>query len=195
MIAKHIIQDLKDGSPEAFEAIYDLFHKPLLTYCFKHTRSKETAEELIHDVFIRLWESRLQIDAERNFKGYLYAITYNVTMTWMMKTFRDKKMKTAFTHKYMEEQRTTHQENRVAASIDLDILKKGLNYLPEQRKKVFELCKFSQLTYGEVAERLGLSPKTVKKHMSLAIKDFDAQMNAGHFISIGFILSYLFSAI
>ncbi|CAM4019020.1 RNA polymerase sigma-70 factor, ECF subfamily [Pedobacter westerhofensis] len=183
VLAKSIILDFIAGDENAFAQIYSLYYQDIKAYCFKHTRSYETAEELVSDVFLKFWEARAQFDPEREIRPYLLTITKNVTFTWLKRMLTDQKMKTDFRGRYLSDQDGANQDVVMTAAMDLGRLRKAMGqHMPVRRREVFELCKIEGLSYSEAANVLSISKETVKEHMSLARKDMSRLADAADYL-------------
>lgn len=163
-----IILDFKAGEPDAFDVIYDMFSRQILAYCYRYTLSRETAEELTNDVFMHLWNKREYIDSEMGIKGLLYKIAKNEVCRWFRKVSGNKQALAALEEHYRHE--LALHDQQIEASLDLNSLKEAMQCLPPQRKRIFELCKFRDMTYTEVAAVLSISKDSVRKHMIEANK-------------------------
>lgn len=183
VLAKSIILDFIAGDKNAFAQIYSLYYQDIKAYCFKHTRSYETAEELVSDVFLKFWEARAQFDPEREIRPYLLTITKNVTFTWLKRMLTDQKMKTDFRGRYLSDQHGANQDVVMTAAMDLGRLRMAMGqHMPVRRREVFELCKIEGLSYSEAANVLSISKETVKEHMSLARKDMSRLADAADYL-------------
>lgn len=165
MLGHDVIQNFKEGNREAFENIYAMFHQQIFTYCFRYTLSRESAEELTHDVFLHLWKTRDYINPEIGIKGYISTVSKNVVFTWLRNMSRSKKMKAELEAYFAKEQEEMLPEKRIDATHDLGTLRNTLSCLPPKRKLVFEMIRFREMTYNEVAEHLSISRDAVKDHM------------------------------
>jgi RNA polymerase sigma-70 factor (family 1) len=171
--SKRTIQDLqhKIGQLDDQQAYKELYTS-LYAYLFGFARTivpcRETAEEIVSDVFIRLWERRKELEKIENLKVYLYVATRNVAFNYL-----DKQKRTP-----------THSIDDVKAefiSIDFDpeqllitadmlaLIQKAIDQLPPKCKIIFKLVKDDGLKYREVAEVLGLSIKTVENQLAIAL--------------------------
>lgn len=182
VLTKSMILDFINGEEYAFTNIYKLYYKDIWSYCFKHTRSSEIAEELASDVFLRFWEARTKLDPEKEVKPYLLTITKNVTFTWLKRMLTDQKMKNEFRGRYISDQDDAKQDVVIAASMDLALLRKIMSKMPVKRRETFELCKIEGLSYTEAANILSVSKETIKEHMSLAKRDMNKLANAADFL-------------
>ena len=182
VLTKDIILDFINGEEYAFTRIYKLYYQDIRSYCFKHTRSAELAEELTSDVFLRLWEARVNLDPDREVKPYLFTITKNVTFTWLKRVLSDQKMKSVFRDRYLSAQEDANQHIAITAAMDLAGLRKIMTEIPSRRRQTFELCKIDGMTYAEAAELLSVSKETIKEHMSLAKRDLSKLADAADYI-------------
>lgn len=182
VLTKSMILDFINGEEYAFTNIYKLYYKDIWSYCFKHTRSSEIAEELASDVFLRFWEARAKLDPEREVKPYLLTITKNVTFTWLKRMLTDQKMKSEFRGRYISDQDDAKQDVVIAATMDLALLRKVMSKMPVKRRETFELCKIDGLSYAEAANLLSVSKETIKEHMSLAKRDMNKLANAADYL-------------
>jgi RNA polymerase sigma factor (sigma-70 family) len=182
VLAKVVIVDFINGEEPAFTQIYKLYYKDVRSYCYKHTRSAEIAEELASDVFLRLWEARSNIDPDKDIKPYLFTIAKNVAFTWLKRMVTDQKMKAVFKSRYLSDQDNANQDVAIAATMDLALLRQIMSKMPPKRRRTFELCKIDGLSYTEASSVLMISKETIKDHVSLARKDLDKLANATDFI-------------
>lgn len=181
VLTKSIILDFINGDHQAFTQIYKSYYADIRSYCYKHTRCSATADELTSDVFLRFWEARAQLDPERELKPYLFTITKNVTFTWLRRTLTDQRMKDEFKGRYTSGQQEVSSEVKIAAAMDLALLRKMMGKMPVKRKQTFDLCKIDGFSYAEAASILSISKETIKEHMSLAKKDMNKLANSTDF--------------
>jgi len=184
VLTKVVILDFINGEEYAFTQIYKLYYKDVRSYCFKHTRAAEIAEELASDIFLRFWEARANLDPDKDIEPYLFTIAKNVTFTWLKRMVTDQKMKAVFKTRYLSDQDGANQDVAIAAAMDLALLRKIMGKLPAKRRRTFELCKIDGLSYAEAAGILMISKETIKDHVSLAKKDLDKLANAADYIYV-----------
>lgn len=184
VLSKSTLLDFINGDEYAFTQIYKLYCTDIRSYCYKHTRSSETAEELTSDVFLRLWEARANLDPEKELKPYLFTITKNVTFTWLKRLMTDQKMKHIFRERYLSDQQEASQDVAIAAAMDLALLRKMMAKIPVKRRQTFELCKIDGFSYAEAANILQVSRETIKEHMSLAKRDMSRLANPADYLYV-----------
>jgi len=163
-----VILRLQKGDSDAFRELYNQYHQPLYHYVLRFVKSPALAEDVLQDVFLKIWEIRSRIDPELSFKAYLYRISRNSVFKLLKKIAVDENLRT----------QVLKQFSQSVADADLKILwqqyeallQAAINRLPPQRRKVFKLCREEGKSYEQVAEELGISRNTVKEHMVLAMK-------------------------
>ena len=160
---KHILLELIEGSEHAFEQIYRL-HSPLLFgRLLKLVKSEAQAEEILQNVFLKIWINRRSIDPEKSFRSFLFKIAGDKVYDFFRKVTRDKNMEfqlvtLATANHTIIESFMSGEENRA-------ILQNAIAGLPGQRQQIFRLCKLEGKTYKEVSELLGISVSTVSDHI------------------------------
>jgi RNA polymerase sigma-70 factor, ECF subfamily len=153
---------------QQFEHLFKTYFKVLHAYSATMLRDEEAAEEIVQQLFLKLWEKREQLTFQTSVKAYLYKCVYHDSLNYL------ERQKTA--ERYREYASKTMNNEAEDSSRRLDLaqlesrLKEALNELPEQCRTVFQLSRFNDLKYKEIAEQMGLSPKTVENHMGRALK-------------------------
>ena len=171
MIDHNAIQQFKNGDLEAFKLIYNKYKKPVLNYCMTMVVCRENAEELVNDIFLHLYQKRDFLDPERDIKPYLFTITKNQTYNWLKLAVRKKQTRKQLELDYCTEY-LQYQDLKIDAGLDLQRLEQVVEKMPIQRRLIFKMCKFQEMTYTEVANSLSLKRKTVENQMGLANKQF-----------------------
>jgi RNA polymerase sigma-70 factor (ECF subfamily) len=153
---------------EAFEEIFVNYYESLYGYAFSILNSELPAEEIVSDVFYKLWLKKDKLKIDTSLPGYLYKSVYNACMD----NIRHNKTKQIFKRESLNQpsENTLNAVNEVNAKDFQKHLRNALLQLPEQCRTVFQLNRMEELTYNEIARRLGISVKTVEAHMSKALK-------------------------
>jgi len=128
----------------------------------------EIADELLQDVFLKVWLNRASIDADRPFAPWLYTIARNTVFEYYRRLALDKKMQAHLTATFVEfynqtEDYILNKERNIA-------LQEAIDQLPPQRKEIFQLCRIEGKSYKEAAELLHISPSTVSNQLVSATK-------------------------
>ena len=165
---RDLVLALQKGDEGAFETIYGLYSQRLFGRLLKLVKTEAQAQEILQDVFIKLWQHRQSLDAEKSFRSFLFKIAENKVYDFFRKAARDKLMEANLislsTTNYINiEEYTRAEEN-------LELLYKAIESLPPQRQQVFRLCKLEGRSYKEVSELLSISLSTISDHIVKATK-------------------------
>jgi RNA polymerase sigma-70 factor (family 1) len=171
------------GDEAAFEQLFRQFHPSLCRYAFTILKDTEAAEEVVQDVFLKVWEKRDSLTFTVSVKSYLYRAVHNGCMNLAGKKKKEVRM---------DEQplKIVHQSAAPVEDFQTRELEKAiasaLNQLPEQCRKVFELSRFGNMKYKEIADTLGISVKTVENQMGKALRIMREQLATYLAISLPF---------
>ncbi len=165
---RELLSLLKQGNEQAFEKIYKVYSSRLFGNIYKMVKSETTTQEIVQDVFIKIWNNRASIDLDKSFRSYLFKIAENKVYDFFRKVASDKRMRAqvlaAATEHYEHiEELLFKKENNL-------ILQKAINSLSPQRQQVFRLCKLEGKSYEEVSRELGISASTISDHIVKANK-------------------------
>lgn len=153
-----------------FEQLFRDFFPPLMAFARKILGDEEDAREIVHQVFINLWEKRNELDLSSSLKSYLFTSVHHRSLN----VIRDRKKFSS------EEVPEVAGEWDVSAQIEAMELegkiREAIDTLPEKCREIFELSRFEGLKYGEIAGQLGISVKTVENQMSKALKILREQL-------------------
>ena len=150
----------------AFSTLYERYSERLYYNILGLVKDELAAEELLQDVFLRLWQKRDNLKIEKGFANYLFTMSRNSVMDFFRKVKRDQKLYARL--KAVATEHYTHIEEALLQKENQGILQEAIEQLSPMRKRVFELCKLDGLSYQEVADRLDISLSTVKDHMAKA---------------------------
>lgn len=162
------------GDEAAFEQIFRQFHVALCRYALTILKDSENAEEIVQDVFLKIWEKRESLVITVSIKSYLYRAVHNSCLNLLDKKKKEIRMDEA-------PLKIVHQSAAPVADLQSKELEKAIadamNKLPEQCRKVFELSRFGELKYSEIAGVLGISVKTVENQMGKALRIMREQLS------------------
>lgn len=165
---KNLIVELKNGSESAFSKIYDRYWFHIFHFASLYISNKEEVREIVQDIFVRLWESRRLLKEDENFKGYLFIITRNHIFN------KSKSIYFNYDFYQITIDNALEYSYRIEDELDAKELEKQINILisemPLQRQTVFTMSRKFYKTYKEIATELGISEKTVERHINEAIK-------------------------
>jgi len=152
----------------AFEEIFKTHFKRLYAYAFTMVKEEMLAEEMVQNVFYKIWENKGKVDIRTSVSAYLYRSVYHESLNYL----KHQKVKAAYqSHVTLQ---SKNLSDSAASKIQLSELQEkleiALNELPEQCRTIFQMSRFEELKYQEIADKLGLSLKTVENQMSKALK-------------------------
>lgn len=149
---------------DAFEKLFREFFPPLLSFARKILVDEDDAREVVHQVFINLWEKRDKIDLSTSLKSYLFTSVHNRSLN----VIRDRKK---FSSEEVPEMAGEWDVSTQIESMELEEkINEAIASLPEKCRQIFELNRFDGLKYSEIAIQLNISVKTVENQMSKALK-------------------------
>jgi RNA polymerase sigma-70 factor (ECF subfamily) len=178
-ILKNLQVQIGQSNQKAFEDLYRLFFPRLYNFALLYVHKKEAAEEIVNDIMVKIWERRATITAIENLETYVFTSVRNHSLNYL--------------HKYSHYHVAIESESGLGEMVSMNDPEKELEWkeisfklnmaveqLPEQCRTVFRLIKEEGFKYKQVAEILGISPRTVETQLFRAIKKLD--IVAGAFI-------------
>jgi RNA polymerase sigma-70 factor (ECF subfamily) len=166
-IDSQLAEQLKNGSENAFRTIFNHYAGRIYTFGKSHLKDGIEAEELVQIVFLRLWNSRQNIDSSQNIKAFLFKIAVNAIYDIIRKKNVQQKFQQYIQTQFNPEIDSTWDEvvfHDMQAQINLLV-----DQMPTQRKLIFKLSKEQGLSNDEIAEKLNLSKRTVENHLFRAV--------------------------
>jgi RNA polymerase sigma-70 factor, ECF subfamily len=182
-----IWRNIQQKDLETFERYYKEHYKSFFLMACKYLKDSAQAEETVNDVFLKLWEDGNQIKIESSLKSYIYKAIINRSINAFNKNKRELMHQTDLN--------TIPDEGYELRQIEENELKTKLyaaiDQLPEQCRKVFEMSRFEELKQQEIADKLGISIKTVKNHITIALKQL-SKLSVTSLLLLFLILKNLF---
>lgn len=161
-----------DGAA-VFEQIFKSHFRRLHAYACTILRDEATAEEMVQNVFYKLWEKKEQLEVQQSITAYLYRAVYHESLNHLKHT-KVKAAHHAYTmHTSTEEHNPSERTGLKELQQRLDI---ALKELPEQCRAIFQMSRFEELKYREIADRLDISVKTVENQMGKALRILREQL-------------------
>lgn len=182
-----IWKKIQEKDQGIFERYYKEHFKSFFVMAYKYVKDQSQAEEIVNDVFLKLWEDGTSINIESSLKAYIYRAIINRSINVFQKNKREMSHQSdinVFPDEGYELRQIEENELKIR-------LYAAIDQLPEQCRKVFEMSRFDELKQQEIADKLGISIKTVKNHITIALKQLSKSLE-NYWILLVLILSNFF---
>ncbi len=174
---RELMLAIANNEAKAFELLYLVYGRRLFVFVNGYLNSKDDAEEVVQEVFIKVWKKRKELKQHESLKGYLFTIAYNAIKRNFLKKKREEEIKQAYALEQLD-----GWEYGVPDDMYKDLINRIgsiVEQMPEKRKEIFNLCKKEGLTVAEAASYLNISEKTVKNQMTSAYQTIREQLKKG----------------
>ena len=162
-----LVELIKQNDSAAFRNLFDIYCQQLINFSRRYVFDKQIAENIVQDIFVRVWVNRERLDSTKSIKSYLYTSVKNESLKYLrhikveekgIKLINDSLNKTLNPETTFDQE---EMEKKIISAID---------ELPGKCREIFSMSRFDQLKYSEIAEILGISIKTVEIQMGRALK-------------------------
>ena len=177
---KDLLKRLRRGDSLAFEIIYRNYFCRLHHFANQYLNSKADADDLIQDVFTKLWQKRAVMNADTNLAAWLYTVTKNETFSLLEHIMVVNRYKRNEEMRLLDANYQALKEIKLSENTYFDInqiLQESLNKLPPQCRKVFECSRYKMMSNKDIAEQLSISVKTVETHMTRSLSALRAALS------------------
>ena len=158
----HLLSRIAGGDEHAFRSLFDLYRGRVMAYAFRLSKSRYVAEEIVQEVFLKLWTNRAQLSEIQNIGTYIFVLVKNRTLDHLRKIANEGRLFEEVWHT-ISERREAPGHLDVKDSIRL--IEKAVGQLSPQQQKIFYLSRSEGLSHHEIAEKCALSKNTVKNHL------------------------------
>jgi RNA polymerase sigma-70 factor (family 1) len=163
---QELFTSIKEGNEKAFEALFRAYYPFLCMYCTRLLKDASAAEEIVQELFVKLWEKRSQTTIDTSVKNYLFRAAKNHCLNYI----KHSHIKNEYNRKMLEESESSSPETEEPDTDLIKTIEKSISSLPDKRREIFRLNREEGLKYREIAEKLNISIKTVETQMGLALK-------------------------
>lgn len=165
---KDVIERLRNGERTAFELLFQFYYPGLVIYATQFAVDRLQAEDIVQNLFVRLWEKRQRVQLVDSLKSYLFTSVRNSCLN----TLKHQKVENKYVEQLydLSEKNLLYQPNLYIASELQEIILGAIDKLPERCREVFVMSRLEQMKNDEIAEKLDLSKRTVETHISHALK-------------------------
>jgi RNA polymerase sigma-70 factor (ECF subfamily) len=167
-VPNEIIVGLIEGDRDCLRRVYECYQERIYLYVLRLTKSREIAEEVVQDVFIKVWTKRHKIDTQYCFSSFLFRVAHNHTINVLKRSSYEKiaKDKISKTSSFSVDD----TEDNLIYKEYLNLLRKAIDQLPPRRKVIFNLSRQQGVSHDEIALEMGISKNTVKSQLVKATK-------------------------
>lgn len=165
---EHWAEKIRQSDRRAFDSLFRSVYPQLVKFAATYTKEKSSANDIVQDSFVSLWQNRLSIDPKQSLKAYLYRIVRNRSLNYL----RNRSSEIAKSEIIVEEKLQPAEQVESNENVDKLSEKFGewIEQLPERQQEAFELSRFEGLNHEEIANVMDVSPKTVNNHIVAALK-------------------------
>lgn len=185
---KDVLRQVAGGNQRAFRQLFDRYHNKLGTYIYNITKSRELAEEVVQDVFLKIWNNRSTLGEITNFQGYLFVISKNHALNCLKTTAARHATTTCLEQVTDDMLPADYQEDNERYLL----VDEAIDRLPQQQRLVYLMSRHERLQYAEIADRMSLSKETVKKYLQISTESISNYIRNRLTISILIFISNLF---
>ena len=180
MNEEELVYQLKQESQDAFNRIYNMYSARLYAYCMQYVKSREDTEEIVQDVFIKLWINRHSIIHGEHLSAFIFKIAKNQIIN---------RYKSRINSYYNEEQCSVSDTSAIVEYDDFcKSLKKAMKNLSSTQREVIECVKLNQMSVKETAVKLRLKEQTVKNALSAGLKVLKEILKKSLVLILSFVL-------
>ncbi len=162
-----MIEKIISGDIKAFEVLFNENYERLAYYAFQYLKDRDSAEDVVQELFSKLWINREKLASNINITAYLYSAVRNACLNHL----KHQKVKEAF---QLNSMAPLQNDNYISNNIDANELNKliqsSIFELPPERQKIFLLSREQGMKYQEIADQLAISVKTVEAQMGSALR-------------------------
>jgi RNA polymerase sigma-70 factor (ECF subfamily) len=165
---KLLVRLMKAGNSYAFEQLYFSYSKKLYNFALSVLRCREDAEGIVQNVFVKIWETRSEINTELSFGAYIFRIAKNMMLNQLKKRINERRyINYLLTNPEGNPHLVEDEINLLELSVEIESI---VGELPEKRREIFRLSREVGLTYREIAEKKNISVNTVNTQISKSLE-------------------------
>lgn len=172
-----LLTQLTEGNQTAFGNVYTYYRTPALRFCYSLVKDKDEAENIVQDVFIKIWERRATINPSLNFKSYLFTCLKNLSFDYLKQLEKSGVGKKRYLDLMSETDAYTSETDEDPA----EKLREAIHSLSKKRQLIFRLNIESDKSYQEIAEALDISKNTVKNQLVKAKQHLRERLQMPHY--------------
>lgn len=185
---RSLVTALRRGDAGAFDKIFRIYGKRLYGFALGYLKSKAEAEEVVQEVFYKIWKNHESLNPDLSFKAYIFKIAYNHIQELFLKLAQKKNYLNEIVSSSVPF--TTEMDERMNYQSLLELVDRLIDQLPNRQREILIMRKKDGKPLKEIADELGISPKTVENHITEAMKRIRDGLTGEHLA--GLLFFYLF---
>ena len=174
-----LLAHITNGDEKAFNILFERYRNRFYNYLVKVTKSKEIAEEATLDVFFKIWNARTILYQIDNFESFLFRVVHNKGLDYIRKAKKSRILQQEVWSDLENLVSATSADEKLLFADTENAIKNAINNLSPQKKEAFRLSREEFLTYDQIAEKMKISPNTVRNHISAALKFIRGHLDNG----------------
>lgn len=163
-----LLKGLKKNDHECFQQLFSKYSQPLYRFSLSYLKSTQAAEDVVQEVFLKIWRKRKEIDTGKSFQSYLFTIALNVIRKQFNKLAESDQLKHDLLISFAENKETFDEKDDFQEMVEK--LEKLIRQMPERRRKIFRMKKLEGKSQKEIAASFDITTKTVEYHITEAMK-------------------------
>lgn len=169
MSDKLLFRKIKKGDEEAFEELFNKYYEPLLRFIWGYVKSEAISEEIVQDLFMKVWKKSTTLKIQSSVKSYLYSAARNMSLNYLKHQETEKEWENERQALHKDRSRVPKLSNNVHNKIILKKVEEAIQSLPDRRRQIFILSRHKDMTYKEIADFLEISENTVDTQIRRAL--------------------------
>lgn len=184
---KHeLISKIKDGDEDAFNKAFDLYYPRLCFFADNILHDFDLSRSVVQQVFVDMWIKHESLNIFFSLKSYLFQAVKNETLDIL----KHRRVENKYLESFQGKEEPIWFQDQIEVAELNDKINSAIQELPPRCQNIFMLCRFEELKYSEIAERLNISVKTVEMQISIALKKIRQKLSDSQMINL---LAFLFS--
>lgn len=183
-----LVEKLRKGDLEAFDTVFEKYGNRLFGFALKYLRSKEEAEGLVQDVFLKIWENRKKLKKDSSLKSYLFTISYHN----ICKIFRKKQLQGKLREEIgLGSEVSMDTQKQIDYDFTFEQIEHLIEQLPQKQKAIFLKSRNEGKSTREISEEMHIAPGTVNNHISAALKFLRKHVSGNNLAFLLFLAVFL----
>lgn len=174
----YLLNLINEGNDAALAELYDRYWEAIFTYVVKVLKDEQEASDIVQETFIAIWQKRGDLLDIHSLKSYLFSIARYKSLRSISLQLSQEKYKTSFLQ-YFKDYDHSPELGMIGSEMET-FIESQIQRLPERMRELFLLSRKEHLSYAEIAERLSISDKTVKKQVHNALKYLRSKLDEQH---------------